>query len=100
MISFDGNISTQMVKDLMKGDALLDLTFTNKVELVRDMRADGCSNQEIVEFRITSKGNKTKRINKSTFPAIRRADVRCFRDLLGRFPWDTALKKRVVNHNV
>lgn len=45
----------------------------------------------MLEFRITRKENKTKRINKSIH--------RYFRDLLGRFPLDTALKKRVVKYN-
>lgn len=54
LICIDGNVPTQMMKNLMRRDGLLDLTFTDKVQPVRDMRADGCSNHEIVKFRITS----------------------------------------------
>lgn len=55
---------TQVMKDLMRADCLLDLTLANKAELVRDVKAGGslgCSNHEIVDFRIMRGGEKSKK---------------------------------------
>lgn len=49
-----------------KAGALLDLILTNKEQLVTDMKAVGslgCSDQDIVDFRILRGGNKTNKQN-------------------------------------
>ena len=49
------NFLTQVIKEPMKGDVLLDLISTDKEELVGDMKAGdslSCSDCELVQFRI------------------------------------------------
>lgn len=69
----------------MKGHALLDLMFASKEGWVGDMKvwdSIGCSDHEIVEFRILRGGSKTKsRIMALDF---RSAEFVLFRDLRGR----------------
>jgi len=52
----------------------------------------GCSNHEMMEFRILRGGNKAKR--KITSLDFRRADFGHFRDLLGRILWNMVLEIR------
>lgn len=82
--STGGNILTQVIKKLMRGDALLNLIFTNKKELVGDgeaMGGLGCSDYEMVEFRILRAENRAK--NRITALDFRRAN---FMALLRRTP--------------
>ena len=49
------NFFTQVIDELTRGGVLLDLSLTNKEELIRELKADGnlgCSVQELVEFKI------------------------------------------------
>lgn len=51
----------QVITELTRGDALLDLIFTNKEKLLGDKKVRGylsCTTHEIVEFRILQGGNK------------------------------------------
>lgn len=51
----------QVITELTRGDALLDLIFTNKENLLGDKKVRGylsCNTHEIVEFRILQGGNK------------------------------------------
>ncbi|KAK4807056.1 hypothetical protein QYF61_018397 [Mycteria americana] len=79
----------KVIEELMRGDALLDLIYPNKEELNRDVKfrgSLGCSDHEMVEFRILRERNKTKsRISALDF---RRVDLGLFRDLLRRIPWE------------
>ena len=80
----DGNCLTQVIKKLMRGDALLNLILTNKEELVGDVEAGGglgCSGHEMMEFRILRAENRAK--SRITALDIKRAD---FMDLLRRTP--------------
>jgi len=68
----------------MRGNALLNLILTNKEELGRDEEAGvghGCSEHEMMEFRILSAENRAKSI--ATALDFRRADLM---DLLTRTP--------------
>ena len=47
----DNNFLTQVIKEMMKEDSLLDLILTNKEGLVRDAKVGGslsCTDQEMV----------------------------------------------------
>ena len=74
----------------------LDLILTNKEELVGHVKIRdslGCSDHEMVKFRVLRGGDKANcRIATLDF---RRADFGLFRDLLGRHLWDTVPEKRV-----
>lgn len=59
----DDNILTQMIKDLMKGDALLDLTLSNKEKLQGKVESGGslsCTHREVVKFRIMRRNTMAK----------------------------------------
>lgn len=80
----DGNFLTEVIKKLMRADALLNLILANKEELVRDVEAGGglgCSGHEMMESRILRVQNRAK--SKITTLDFRRAD---FMDLLRRTP--------------
>ena len=74
---------------------MLDLVFTNKEGLVRNVKLKGSlgrSDHEMVEFKILRAMRKAH--SKLATLDFRRADFGLFRDLLGRVPWDTALEGR------
>ncbi|GAB0208676.1 hypothetical protein GRJ2_003333300 [Grus japonensis] len=74
---------------------MLDLILTNKEGLVGDVKLKGslgCSDHEMVEFRILRAVRRAH--SKLTTLDFRRADFGLFRDLLGRIPWDKALEGR------
>ena len=84
-----------MIEEPTRRGALLDLLPTDKEGLVRDAKVKGglgCSDREMVEFRIPRGGRRVKR--KLTSLDLRRADSSLFRDLLGSVPWDKALEGR------
>ncbi|GAB0179431.1 hypothetical protein GRJ2_000408400 [Grus japonensis] len=69
--------------------------LTNKEDLVGDVKLKGdlgCSDHEMVEFRILRAARRAH--SKLTTLDFRRADFGLFRDLLGRIPWDKALEGR------
>ena len=80
--------------------ALLDLILTSKEGLVRIVKVKGslgCSDHEIMEFRILREGNQAKsRIITLDF---RIAGFDLFRDLLERVPWDMVLERDVVKES-
>ncbi|GAB0176549.1 hypothetical protein GRJ2_000120100 [Grus japonensis] len=74
---------------------MLDLVLTNKEGLVGNVKLKGslgCSDQEMVEFKILRAARRAH----SKLPTLdfRRADFGLFRDLLGSAPWDKALEGR------
>ncbi|GAB0207578.1 mitochondrial enolase superfamily member 1 [Grus japonensis] len=74
---------------------MLDLVLTNKEGLVGNVKLKGslgCSDHEMVEFRILRAARRAH--SKLTTLDFRRADSGLFRDLLGRIPWDKALEGR------
>ncbi|GAB0177917.1 hypothetical protein GRJ2_000257000 [Grus japonensis] len=79
----------------MRRGAILDLIHTNKEGLVGNVKLKGslgCSNHEMVEFKILRAARRTH--SKLTTLDFRRADFSLFRDLLGRVRWDKALEGR------
>ncbi|GAB0206751.1 mitochondrial enolase superfamily member 1 [Grus japonensis] len=74
---------------------MLDLILTNKEGLVGDVKLKGslgCSDHEMVEFRILRAARRVH--SKLTTLDFGRADFGLFRDLLARIPWDKALEGR------
>lgn len=73
-----------MTEKLARGGVRLDFIITNKGELVGNVKVRntlGCSDYQIVEFRILREGNKAN--GRITIAGTRRADFGLFRDLLG-----------------
>ncbi|GAB0207575.1 mitochondrial enolase superfamily member 1 [Grus japonensis] len=91
----DDNFLLQMIEEPTRRGAMLDLILTNKEGLVGDVKLKGslgCSDHEMVEFRILRAARRAH--SKLTTLDFRRADFGLFRDLLGRIPWDKALEGR------
>jgi len=73
----------------MKRGAMLDLVLTNKEGLVGNVKLKGtlgCSDHEMVVFKILSAARRAHR--KLTTLNVRRADFGLFRDLLSRVLWE------------
>ncbi|GAB0199287.1 mitochondrial enolase superfamily member 1 [Grus japonensis] len=91
----DDSFLLQVREEPMRRGAMLDLILTNKEGLVGDVKLKGslgCSDHEMVEFRILRAARRAR--SKLTTLGFRRADFGLFRDLLGRIPWDKALEGR------
>jgi len=91
--SIDDNFLMQVVKEPTRKGALLDLVLTNKEGLVEDVKVGGrlgCSDHEIVEFRILSGGSRA--ISRIKTLDLRRADFGLFKKPLGGIPWARALE--------
>ena len=79
---------------------MLDLTLTNKEGLVGNVKLKGslgCSDHGMVELKILRAVRGAH--SKLTTLDFRRADFGLFRDLIGRVPWDKALKGRVARES-
>lgn len=73
----------------------MDLIFTEKEGLIRDMKVKsnlGCSDHEIVEFKILKGMERGKKPRSQPWTSGEQTGL--FRDLLGRVPWDKALEGR------
>ena len=71
---------------------MVDLVLTSMEGLVGNVKLKGslgCSDHEIVEFKICRALRRAH--SKLTTLDFRRADFGLFRDLLGRVPWDKDL---------
>ena len=91
----DDKFLLQVIEKPTRRGAMLDPVLTNKEGLVGNVKVKrclGCSDHEIVEFKIL-KAAKTVH-SKLTTPDFRRVDFGLFRDLLGRVPWNKALGGR------
>jgi len=87
----------QVVEEATRKGALLDLVLTNKEGLLKDVKFGGrlgCSDHEMVEFRIQRGGSKA--ISRIKTLDLRRANFGLFKELLGGIPWDRALEGRGV----
>ncbi|XP_074451776.1 uncharacterized protein LOC141746694 [Larus michahellis] len=90
----DDNFLTQVVQEATRRGALLDLVLTNTEGLVEDIKVGGnlgCSDHEMIEFRIMGTTHKTSR-SKITTLYFRRANFDLFKKLLGEIPWARALE--------
>ena len=95
--SIDDNFLMQVVEEQTRKGALLDLVLTNKEGLVEDVKVGGrlgCSEHEMVEFRMLRGGSRA--INMIKTLDLRRANFGLFKDLQGGIPWARALKGRGV----
>ncbi|GAB0190799.1 hypothetical protein GRJ2_001545200 [Grus japonensis] len=89
----DDNFLLQVIEEPTRRGVMLDLILTNKEGLVGDVKLKGnlgCSDHEMVEFRILRAARRAH--SKLTTLDCRRADFGLFRHLLGRIPWDKALE--------
>ncbi|PKU32103.1 dtw domain-containing protein 2 [Limosa lapponica baueri] len=91
----DDNFLLQMVEEPMRRKAMLDLVITNKEGLVGNVKLKGslgCSDHEIVEFKILRAARRVR--SKLTTLDFKRADFGLLRDLLGRVTWEKLLEGR------
>ncbi|GAB0206304.1 hypothetical protein GRJ2_003096000 [Grus japonensis] len=91
----DDNCLLQVIEEPTRRGAMLDLVLTNKEGLVGDVKLKGslgCSDHEMVEFRILRAARRA--CSKLTTLGFSRADFGLFRDLIARIPWDKALEGR------
>ena len=79
---------------------LLDPVLTNREVLVEDVKTVhslGCSDPEMVEFRVLRGGSTA--VSRITTLDFRRANFGLFKNLLGGIPWVRALEGRVVQES-
>ena len=89
----EDNFLMQLVREPMRGAALLDLLFTNRESLVGDVEVRGClgqSDHDMVEFSIL--GGVRRGNSKIATLDFRRADFELFGTLVGMAPWESILK--------
>jgi len=95
--SINDNFLMQVEEEPRRRGMLLDLVLTNKEGLVEDVKAGdslGCSDHEMVEFRILRGGSRA--ISRIKTLDFRRANFGLFKDLLGGIPWIRALESRGI----
>lgn len=100
LLQYTDNFLMQVVELLMRKGVLLDLVFTNKEGLVRDVMTEGssgCSNREMVEFK-TLCGRSTAEGRIATLH-FRRAYFDFFKDLLGGLLWARVLEGKGSQHS-
>jgi len=93
--SIHDNFLIPVVEEPTRKGALLDLVLTNKEGLVEDVKVGGrlgCSDHEMVEFRILRGGSRA--ISRIKTLDFRRANFGLFKEILGGFPWASALEGR------
>jgi len=97
--STDDNFLMQVVEEPTRRGVLLDLALTNK-GLVEDVKVGGslgCSDHEMVEFKMLR--GRSKAISRITALDFRRANFGLFEDLLGGILWVRALEDRGVQES-
>jgi len=91
------NFLVQVVEEPTRKVTLLDLVLTNKEGLEEDVNVAGrlgCSDHEMVEFRILCGGSRA--ISRIKTLDLRRDNFGLFKELLGGIPWARALEGRGV----
>lgn len=86
-LEFTDNLFLTVTEEPTRRGSVLDLILTNNEELVGNVKGEaslGCSDHEMVEFRIFEAGRTVK--NNLTALEFRRADSGLFKVLLGRVP--------------
>lgn len=79
----------------MRRGVLLNLILTTKAGPVGDVKvkgSHGCSDHEMVDFRIPRAGKRVK--SKHTTLHFSRANFGLFKEQLGKVPWDKVLEGR------
>jgi len=90
----------QVVEEPKRRGMLLDLVLMNKEGLVEDVKVGGslgCSDHDMVEFRILRRGSRA--ISKIKTLDFRRANFGLFKELLGGILWVRALEGRGVQES-
>jgi len=98
--NIDDNFLMQMVEELMKRGASLDLVLMSKEGLVEDMKAGGSlgsSDHEMVNFRILSRGSRV--ISRMKTLEFRRANFGLFKEPLLGIPRVMVLEGRGVQES-
>ena len=90
----EDNFLTQLVSELSRGGAPLDLLFINREGQVGDVVVGGCLGHSDIEFSIV--GEVRRGVHKTSTLDLWRADFGLFRRLVQRVPWETALKNKGV----
>jgi len=91
--SVEDNFLMQVVEEPTRRGVLLELLLTNKEGLAEDVKAGGrlgCSDHEMVEFRILR--GESRAISRIKTLDFRRANFGLFKELLGEVPWVRALE--------
>jgi len=89
----EDNFLMQLVRELTRGAALLDLLFTNREGLVGDVEFGGClgqSDHDMVKFLIL--GGVKKGNSKTATLDFQRAGFELFMTLVWRVPGESVLK--------
>jgi len=98
--SSNDNFLMQVVEEPTRRGVVLDLVLTNKGGLVEDVKVGGslgCTDHEMVEFKILRGGSRA--ISRIKTLDLRRADFALFKELLGGIPWVRALEGRGVQEH-
>jgi len=93
----EDNFLTQLVSEPTRGDASLNLLFTNREGLVGDAVIGGCvwlSNHEMIEFLV--RGEVKRGASKITTMDFWRANFGLFRMLVEKVAWERVLKGKGV----
>jgi len=88
----------QVLEEPTRKGALLDLVLTNKEGLVEDVKVGsrlGCSDHEMVEFKILRGGSRA--ISRIKTFDLRRVNFGLFKELLRGILWARALEGRGVH---
>jgi len=96
--SIDDNFLMQVDEEPTRKDALLDLVLTNKEGLEEDVKVGGrlgCSDHEMLEFRILRGGSRA--ISRIKTLDLRRANFGLFKELLKGILWARDLEGRGVH---
>jgi len=95
--SISDNFLMQVVEEPKRRGTLLDLVLMNKEGLVEHVNVGGrlgCSDHEMVNFRILGGGSRA--ISRIKTLDFRRANFGLFKEVLGGIPWVRALEGRGV----
>jgi len=98
--SIDDNFLMQTMEEPRRRGVLLDLVLTHKEGLVESVQVGGslgCSDHEMVNFRILRGGSRA--ISRIKTLDFRRANFGLFKELLGGIPWVRALEGRGVQES-
>ena len=89
----DDNFLVQVLKELTRKGAFLDMLLINREGLVGKIEIGGClghTDHETVKFKICV--DKRKAASKTSTLDMRRANFRLLRELLSKVPWEKAFE--------
>lgn len=97
--SVENNFPKQKTKNPTGRSSLLELLFINGEGPVRDMDVGSCfgHGDHITEFLIL--GEFRRRVSKTAALDFQRADFKLLRILVGRVPWESVLKGKIVQRD-